>query len=335
MILSPENLPEKLLSIIIISYNTQSILRECLHRVAACGQGMDLETIVVENASSDGSADMIRREFPEVRLIVSDRNLGFAGGNNLGLKAASGRFLLLLNSDAYLLPGVLESTIQFMEKTPRCGILGVKLVGEDGQRQPCARMLPNAWLKFLVISGIAARFPRSRLLGGPDYPWWDHGEPKEVGWVPGAYFLIRRGVLNSVGLMDDRYFLYFEETDYCLQARRMGWQVMFYPEASVIHLGGESSKTTEKRMSCEGKQLIEYQLQSEFRYYRKNFGLTHVLASAGVEVFWNLIVIIKNTIGYERFSRQKIRTSKLMISEIYRTLLKDRFGKGAKADFSH
>lgn len=317
----------KKLSIIIVSYNTKEILRECLNRVKMQGTGIDTEIIVVDNASSDGSPDMLREEFPEVILIVSEKNLGFAGGNNLGFEQASGRYVLLLNSDAYVLPGVFVSTIAFMEETPDCGILGVKLIDVDGEMQPCARMLPNPWNKFLVISGIAAKFSKSKFLGGPDFPWWPHDSPREVGWVPGAYFLIRREVIDVIGGMDDRFFLYYEETDYCLQAMRKGWKVMIFPEASVIHLGGESSKTTKQTMSSKGKQLVRFQLQSEFMYYRKNFSIFRLLAAAGVEVFWNSVVIVKNILIRGTNSSQKIKYAKLLISEICRTLVTGKLGQ--------
>lgn len=320
--------PNKLLSIIIVSFNTRDVLRKCLNRVREYGAGIDLETFVVDNASGDGSADMVSMEFPEVNLIASSKNLGFAAGNNLALRRASGRFFLLLNSDAYLLPDTLESTIKFMEENPSCGVLGVKLIGEDGKLQPSARMLPNAWFKFLVISGIASKFPNSRALGGPDYSWWDHSDIREVGWVPGAYFLVRKEVTDRVGFLDERYFLYSEETDFCLQTKRAGWQVIFFPDARVIHLGGESSKTTKKRMSSVGKQLIHLRVKSEFRYYRKNFGLAHVLSVAGVEIFWKSIIWLKNTLIKDEHSDIKKEEAAVIIGLIVETLLKDDFGKG-------
>ncbi len=321
----------KYLSIIIVSYNTREILKECLRRVAAYSQGIDLETIVVDNASTDDSPDMIRSEFSDVVLIESKKNLGFAGGNNLGIRMATGRYVLLLNSDAYLLPGTLQSTVSFMENTSDCGVLGVKLIGEDGGMQPCARSLPDPWLKFLVISGIAARFPESKWFGGPDHSWWSHDSPKDVGWVPGAYFLIRREVVDTIGVLDERYFLYFEETDYCLQAVRAGWRVMILPDVSVIHLGGESSKTTRQRMSTKGKQLIQYRLQSEFMYYRKNFGVFYLLMSAGVELAWTAIVIAKNGIFGGKGASEKIKNGKMLMAEIFWTLKNHRLGQGRRA----
>ncbi len=319
------------LSVIIVSYNTREVLRECLRRVFAAGGEAALEVIVVDNASTDGSVEMVCREFPEAMVIESGRNLGFAGGNNLGIAGASGRYILLLNSDAYLFPGVLRRTIAFMEDTPDCGILGVTLVGEDGMRQPCARMLPTPWRKFLVISGIADTFPTSKLLGGPDYAWWSHDAPRRVGWVPGAYFLIRRGVVAAVGLMDARYFLYFEETDYCLQARRAGWHTYFFPHVQVVHLGGESSKATRLAISEKGKQLLRYQYQSEYLYYRKNFGWPWVLAAAGVELLWQAVVLVKNTVCVGPLSRNKRTAAKSLIRLMATTLRRGRFGKGPPA----
>jgi N-acetylglucosaminyl-diphospho-decaprenol L-rhamnosyltransferase len=318
----------KRLSIVIISYNTRDILRNCLNRVREHGAEIDLETFVVDNASADGSAEMVAAEFPEVKLIASPENVGFAAGNNLALRRAQGRFILLLNSDAYLLPGVLESTLGFMKAHPRVGVLGVRLIGAAGRMDPSARMLPNAWLKFVVISGIASRFPRSRILGGPDYSWWDHKTVREVGWVPGAYFLTRREVLDRVGLLDERYFLYYEETDFCLQVKRAGWQVVFYPHATVIHLGGESSKTTRKRMSASGKQLIHLRIKSEFRYYRKNFSLRRMLTAAGVECLWKSVIWLKNSVRPDATSTAKKEEAAVILSLIFRTLVSDRFGAG-------
>ncbi|MBW2304759.1 MAG: glycosyltransferase family 2 protein [Deltaproteobacteria bacterium] len=317
----------KQLSVIIISYNTRDILKECLRRVMDYGRDLDMETIVVDNASTDGSPVMVRKTFPEVTLITSPKNLGFAAGNNLGLKRASGRFLLLLNSDAYLMPGVLQSTLQWMNTHPRCGILGVKLTGEDGSLQPSARRLPNPLRKLLTISGAAARFPESRVLGETDHSAQRHAKTRETAWVPGAFFLIRREVVEDIGFLDERYFLYFEEIDFCLRARRAGWKIFYYPHARVIHLGGESSKRTNKPISRSGWQLIRYRLESEFRYYRKNFGCVYVLAAAGTEFLWHFLVWTRNRLNGIR-RREKTDRAYFMMRAIVNTLIRDRFGLG-------
>jgi hypothetical protein len=145
--------------------------------------------------------------------------------------------------------------------------------------------------------------------------------------VPGAYFLIRRDVVEAIGGMDDRYFLYFEETDYCLQTMRAGWRVMIFPEVSVIHLGGESSKTENQAMSVKGKQILKYNFLSEYKYYRKNYGVFRVFAAAGVEVFWNLVVIIKNMVFRGPASSQKIQNRRSLITLIFQTLRVSRWGR--------
>lgn len=318
----------KKLSIIIVSYNTCDVLRECLQFVQSYTADIDCETFVVDNASHDGSPAMVREEFPWVRLIASSDNNGFAKGNNLAFEHASGEYVLLLNSDAYLKEGVLQSTLEFMEANRECGVLGIKMVGTDGILQPSARMLPGAWKKFLVMSGIAARFPKSKLLGGPDYTWWDHSSVKEVGWVVGAYFLIRREVIEEIGYLDDRYFMYFEEIDFCLQTKRAGWKVLFFPEAEVIHLGGQSSKATKKRISSTGKQLLNFRIESEFRYYRKNYGIAAVLASAGVEILWRSLVYLKNMAGKGDSKSIRREEAAVIMRLILQTLQKDSFGSG-------
>ncbi len=320
--------PEKLLSIVIVSFNTREVLRECLERVAKFVSSADTEIFVVDNASADGSARMTAESFPRVKLIESERNVGFAAGNNLALKSASGKYMLLLNSDAFLLENTLEPTIRFMEENPDCGVLGIRLTGRDGKLQPSARKLPDAWNKFLVITGIASKFPRSKIFGGPDFSWWNHDETKEVGWVPGAYFLTRKDVIDRIGFLDERYFLYYEETDFCLSAKRAGWKVLFYPHAEVIHLGGESSKTTRKRMSASGKQLIHLRIKSELRYHRKNFGLRRVLCASGVELFWTAAIWVKNTVFRDARSSFKKEEAAVVLTLILKTLFADRFGGG-------
>lgn len=323
---------EKLLSVIIVSFNTRDVTRECLNRVLAYGSGIDMEVIVVDNASTDGSAGMVAEEFPQITLLTCEKNLGFAGGNNVGIRAAAGRFLLLLNSDAYLFPDTLPTTLQAMADHPRWGILGVKLVGIDDAMQPSARMLPSAWTKFLVISGIASKFAKWPFLGGPDYSWWDHSTEKTVGWVPGAFFLIRREVIDTIGLLNEkRYFLYFEEIEFCRLAAKAGWPVVFYPHAKCIHLGGQSSAST-GRVTRAGRQLTYLRIQSEFRYYRANDGLFAVLRAAGVELFWNAVVRIKNTFIPGESARHKCEEADRTLSLIIATLKNDGFGKELTGD---
>ena len=319
-------------SIVIVSFNTRDVTRQCLEHVHAHATGVRHEVLVVDNASADGSADMVAAEFPSVQLIRLEENRGFAGGNNPAMKIARGRYILLLNSDAFLAAGVLEKTIQYLDDHSGIGVLGCKLTDPDGTMQPSARMLPGPLNKILHITGLAARFPGSKFFGRVDYTWWDHSEPKSVGWVVGAYFMIRRETMETIGVLDDRYFLYFEEIDYCLSARRAGWDVVFFPYASVIHLGGQSSVKTGKRVSAKGRQMIAIRITSEFRYYRKLYGWLHVLLAAGSELTWNAAVYLRNGFSTSSTAGQKRDEAKTIMQLILKTLWSDSWGRGAAAD---
>ena len=315
------------LSIIIVSFNTKDITRKCLEHVGQYASEVSHEVFVVDNSSTDGSPDMIEREFPWVKLIRLHENRGFAGGNIPAMKKATGKYILLLNSDAFLTEGVLKDTINHMEQHPCIGILGCKLTNPDGSLQASARMLPSPLNKILHVTGLAAQFPKSRFFGRVDFSWWDHSEPRSVGWVVGAYFLIRASCMAEIGFLDDRYFLYFEEIDYCLTARRRGWDVVFYPHAQVVHLGGQSTAKVPGKISSKGKQMITTRLISEFRYYRKLYGPFHVFLSALIEFFWNGMILAKNSVKPNLNSRFKRDDARLMITLITNTLHSDRWGK--------
>ena len=319
-------------SIVIVSFNTKEVTRQCLEHVQRHAAGIRHEVFVVDNASTDGSADMVQVEFPWVQLIRLDKNRGFAGGNNPAMEKASGRYVLLLNSDAFLAESVLEKTIQYMEDHPAIGVLGCKLTDPDGTMQPSARMLPGPVNKVLHITGLAARFSKSKFFGRVDYTWWDHSQPKPVGWVVGAYFLIRRETMEAIGVLDERYFLYFEEIDYCLSARRAGWEVVFYPHASVIHLGGQSSVKTGERVSAKGRQMIAIRITSEYRFYRKLYGRLHVLLAAGIELTWNTAVYLRNALSSSAVAGAKRDEAKTVMQLIVKILWTDSWGRGAAAN---
>jgi len=315
-------------SIVIVSFNTRELTRQCLESVEKYAAGIPHEVFVIDNASTDGSADMVTGKFPWVHLIRMTENKGFAGGNIPGMKKAQGRYVLLLNSDAFLAEMVLKNTISYLDQNPKIGILGCKLTNPDGSMQPSARMLPSPLNKVLHITGLAARFPKSRFFGRVDYTWWDHSEPRSVGWVVGAFFIIRQETIHDIGFLDDHYFLYFEEIDYCLTARRAGWDVVFYPYAEVVHLGGQSTVKVPGKVSAKGKQMISIRITSEFRYYRKMFGWFRVLISASIEFFWNMLVYVKNLLKRSSDAIFKKDEAKVMMGLIITTLWEDRWGKG-------
>jgi GT2 family glycosyltransferase len=266
-------------SIVIVSFNTRSVLRECLESVARESSGLEVEIVIVDNNSSDGSPEMIAADFPHVRLVRSDVNLGFGAANNAALEGCRGRYIVLLNSDAFLCPDSLRLAVRHMDGNPRAGLGGGRLVGRDFSWQPSARMFPGIFSDFTVMTGLAARFPKSRLFGYFDRTWADQSLPSEVDWVPGAFSIIRAEVVDRVGFFDPAFFLYSEEVDLCRRIKSAGYQIWYWPDITVIHIGGESSRQMKSlEMSTAGAQLILWRMRSTLLYYRKHHGANAWLA---------------------------------------------------------
>ena len=260
-------------SVVIVSFNTWSLLEQCLQRVAEQAAGTTVETIVVDCASQDGSADHVAERFPAVRLIRATENLGFGPANNRGFEVATGRYLVLLNSDAFLAPDTLARAVALMARHPDAGIGGARLVGEEGAPQPSARAFPSVWRDALVMSGLAARYPRSRVLGVPDRTWADPDVAARVDWVPGAFMIAPRTLIAQLGGFDPRFFLYYEEVDLCRRVRAAGKAVWYWPALEVVHVGGASSRTVTGQVFSEtGAQLEQWRMRSRFLYYRKHHG---------------------------------------------------------------
>ena len=281
-------------SVVVVSFNTRDLLRECLTTLAREAANITYEVLVVDSASRDGSADMVEQEFPNARLFRSDQNLGFAGANNLAFPECRGRYVVLLNSDAFLTPNALPLSVKYMDANPRAGIGGARLVGRDGAWQPSARMFPSMLNDFLSLSGLSAKYPRSKFFGRGDRTWADNLIACETDWVPGAYTIIRRSALEEVGYFDPRFFLYYEEVDLCLRFKNAGYKVFYWPDVVVIHLGGESSKTLQQMtMSSVGAQLTLWRMRSALMYYRKHHGWQAWLAKS-LESNWHATRARKN-----------------------------------------
>lgn len=265
---------------IVVSFNTRDLLRDCLRGfVEEClrlPDGLAAEILVVDNASTDGSAEMVEQDFAQsrvpVRLIRSATNLGFGGANNRAIKEARGKYAVLLNSDAFLHPGSLGRAIEHMESNPAAGLGGARLVGRDGSWQPSARRFHSIWRDALVMTGISARFPSSRLLSPLDRSWGDSNRTVAVDWVPGAFWIVRREAIEKAGLFDPRFFLYYEETDLCRRVKSAGFDVLYCPDVVVTHLGGESSRQLETPGSAGSSRSTLWRMRSTLLYYRKHHG---------------------------------------------------------------
>ena len=235
------------LSVIIVSYNTRSLTLECLRVLQAELRTSLAEVFVVDNASTDGSADAVREAFPEVRLITNPRNAGFGSANNLALAQAHSRYLLLLNTDAFPRLGAVRVLIDYLDRHPAVGVVGPRLVYKDGSLQQSCFRFPTPVAAWAENVGMTRVFRRYATLD--DYRGWDHAAERSVDFVIGACLLLRREVYEQVGGFDERFFMYQEEADWQRRIHEAGWSVAFTPAAEVVHLAGASGQAEPARIS--------------------------------------------------------------------------------------
>ena len=316
-----------MLSIIIVNYNTKTCLEACITHLKQADIGDLTEIIVVDNASTDGSVAMLTRSFPEVTLITNWENTGFAAANNQALDFAAGDYVLFLNPDTLVAPNAIRKVLDHMRAKPEIGLCGVRLVDGSGVPQPSARRFPSPWTKLAAMSGLAHRFPASELFNADTYGAIDHGGRMAVDWVPGAFALCRREALEQAARFDERFFLYFEETDLCRAMARKGWQVWYVGDAEVVHIGGASTSRGDARFDRHARQNRRYRMLSEWLYFRKHGGLATVLAGAGVELVWHVCRLVKNTLMLSRARMAKARESAALLGLLAGSLLETRFGR--------
>lgn len=223
------------LSIIILAYNSKNLLKYCLKSIKEADLSIDHEIIAADSASTDSTAEMMREKYPEIKLIIAPRNRGYAAGNNFGIRASSGEYVMILNPDIVVKKGEIEKMIKFMAEHAEIGMLGPKLINVDGSLQYSCRRFPKWWtpLARRTIFGKTKKGLREiqRFLMH-DY---DHQEGREVDWLFGAALLVRRQALEEAGLLDERFFMYFEDTDWCRRFWQKGWKVYYFPGAEFIH----------------------------------------------------------------------------------------------------
>ncbi|MBN1920174.1 MAG: glycosyltransferase family 2 protein, partial [Anaerolineae bacterium] len=248
-------------SIIVVSWNTREMLADCLESIGKYPPEGVFEVWVVDNASTDNSAAMVRERFPWVRLIENGENVGFARANNQALRQASGRYAVLLNSDTQVLPGALQTLVDFLDAHPRAGACGPLLLNADGSLQPSCHPVLTAGREFWRLCFLEPLLPRATY---PQHRWsQEEAHPVEV--IKGACLVLRQEALAQVGLLDEQYFMYTEEMDLCYRLLQAGWENYWVPQARVIHYGEASSK-----QAAEGMFVALY--RSKVQFQRKAFG---------------------------------------------------------------
>ncbi len=266
-------------SIVIVNWNTREILRDCLQSIDTDAGATDLEIIVVDNASADDSVAMMKQEFPHVHLIENDENRGFAAANNQGMAVARARYVLLLNSDTIVLDSAVEKTVAFADVHPEAAVVGCRILNSDRTWQPSCSMFPSVPNMLLSVTYLYKLLPWSRLFGREHMTWWDGCDSQEVDVVSGCFMLVRREAIEQVGTMDDGYFMYAEETDWCYRFKKAGWKVVFTPRAEIVHLGGKSSEKMPSEMTLQLRSGI-------LRFFRKHRSLPAYWGACLLTAIW-------------------------------------------------
>lgn len=249
----------------VVNWNTRDLLRECLASIFAARGPWTIQVLVTDNASSDGSAAMVRVSFPEVELVCLPENRGFAGGHEPLFARAKGRYHVLVNSDVRLFPGSLATLDARMQADPSIGILGCQVIGPDGDVQATCRRFPSLWRQLVEASGLNRLLPNFPLFAGYRMGDFDHRHSRSVDQVMGAMFLIRREVVQRLGPLNTDYFMYYEEVEYCLRCRRAGYEVFFEADAQVYHEGCGSSRLVREL-------TVRRTMRSMRHYFRKWHG---------------------------------------------------------------
>ena len=300
------------LSVIIVSWNVRDLLDKCLSSLGASSRSIrpgadadcDIEIIVVDSASDDGSPALLRENYPAVTLLEQSENIGFTRGNNIGLAQARGDYLLLLNPDTEVCPGALAQMIDYMMRHPHVGILGPQTFNSDGSHQSTRRRFPtlmtgifeSTWLSAWAPAGVERHY---RMLDTPD------DAILEVDWVQGSALMMRREVYQAIGGLDEGYIMYSEELDYCRRAVLAGWRVCYHGGAQITHHGGKSSE------QVAALKQIHFQT-SKLRYFLKHHGYSHYLilrALLLLQFSWQLCLEgVKGALGHKRDLRaQRVR----------------------------
>jgi GT2 family glycosyltransferase len=235
-------------SVVIVTWNSQDFIRQCLDSILATSGQSGTEVIVVDNGSSDQTAKMVRELYPQVDLIENETNRGYAQANNQGIEQAQGRYVLLLNPDTQLLDNSLSSMYELMEGNPQIGALGPRLLNRDRSTQASCREFPDFSILIWEFTGLSRLFPRSKIFGKWRMGYFDFDQPREVDQPMGSCLVFRKETLEQVGSFDENFSMFFNDVDLCYRIKNAGWKIYFHPDARVIHHKGASTRKVKRKM---------------------------------------------------------------------------------------
>jgi N-acetylglucosaminyl-diphospho-decaprenol L-rhamnosyltransferase len=304
--------PVKTLSIVIVSWNTRDLLDNCLTSVFADFPENEMEVWVVDNASTDGSSEMVKHSFPGVNLIENRRNIGFAQANNQAIRQSKSQYILLLNPDTKILPGALRKMLQYMQASPRVGASGPKILNPDRTLQTSSYPIPTLSREFWRLMHLDKIWP----YGVYDMSRWAPKKNRKVDILLGACLLMRKEALDDVGVLSEDYFMYTEEVDICYRLGRKRWEIYWLPEAEIIHYGGQST-------SQVSREMFIHLYQSKILFFKKHYGNTSAFLYKLILLFVSLVRLAFTPVAL--FTSSPRREERLELVHNYRQLVKTLF----------
>jgi GT2 family glycosyltransferase len=296
-------------SIIILNWNTRELTLECLRSIVAQKGIHTQEIILVDNGSTDGSQEAVRAAFPDVRVIENGTNYGFAKGNNIGILNSKGRYICLVNSDARLLENCLDQLIVFMDANPNIGLAGPKILYPDLTIQDSCRKFPSLWNNLSPALGLDKLFKNVAFFSGQHLSYFKHDTVRLVDYVAGCVMMVRRKAIDEVGLLDERFFIYHEEVDWCKRLNSSAWKVIFYPEAAAVHHHAASASKDPIRFTFEFQK-------SSLQYWEKHYTFMHVLAIRSVFILHHIFRLIARSAVYCLYVTRRPQTGRMISHHI-------------------
>jgi len=292
------------ISVVIVGWNARHYLELCLESLAAAPPRRSMEALVVDNASTDGSAEMIEARFPWVKLIKSTENLGFSKGNNLAIRQCQGRYIALVNPDVIVFPGCLDALADFLDENPKVGNVGPRVFNPDMSQQSTCRRFPTLWNNFCSAAGLATKFTKSRIFAGEHMWFFAHDRTLAVDVIVGCFSMIRRETFDVVGLLDENLFMYGDDVDWCRRCWNAGWQVVFYPGARAIHDRGKITAPYPVRFAVAQQKSVLY-------YWTKHHSVFGVLGIRSIMLFHHVlrytVAVLSGLTGSERRAQSEVR----------------------------
>lgn len=304
-------------SICIVSWNTRNLLYDCIQSIKEKTQGIEYEIIVVDNCSSDGSAEMVKESFPDCKLIASNQNLGFVKGNNLAIREATGKYILYLNPDTILVTNAVYGMYQFLESNAQYGAVGCKLIYNDGTIQyVCASNFPTPWNTLSSLFFLNRIFPNSEFFSARELDYWNHEDSRDIQCLSGACILARKTIIDELGGFDENIFMYSEDLDLCFQIHKKGWKIYYLSSETIMHYESASTKVKKNRNFAPVRQK-----SSNYYFFQKNFGRSKATQFRIAVSIGSLFRVIFITLAYPLFALKENTNISDLLSKHYNVFL--------------